>query len=428
MTYEDNITYTLKIALAILTAIFLTFSGCKKYVKIRFINDQNREETPVDTRRKSKLRHSKISTKLSFDEIASRIPELEDVSITNMYLFVRTVDELMFSAVHSGEDQVELTLSIVKRKIKGSLVNLIACSPDWRTVREMLIISLNVDTEIKLRAKLSGAYQNNGKLESYYEKIVEALLSLIIRSTKNASSKRERNLIELELRNLAKERFINGLESNLHSPVITGKPDTLEAAYGLAMARQRLVGKDIKFNMKTLEKEMIQIIEDTFEQMKSEKTLQSSKYASYNENEQNRGRNEKPVGDRNAPFRRFCRYHKGNKSHSTNECAALKRKNNRQKDKKRGNELLDEKNLFSHTNPNQTYNTNRPTGQALENSGKQTIIQNNKNLQSSIPIATSYELRNNFQPYESYFSHFHNSQHYGPQFSMNPFQGQSVSF
>lgn len=173
-----------------------------------------------------------------FSVLKEMIPEYDGTSKDALLSFIWTIDQIVRDTAADQAAQLRNIAIVAKNKVKGMARPYLTSTPNvWADIREVLITLNGRKSESTLVASLNSSMQGERSVQQFFSKVRDLMMDLILVKTTGLPAD-EAAEVELEIQNLAKQRFIEGLHTDLYAYTISKDPATLNAALAVAMERE----------------------------------------------------------------------------------------------------------------------------------------------------------------------------------------------
>lgn len=178
-----------------------------------------------------------------FNVLKEMIPEYDGTSKDALLSFIWTIDQIVRDTAANQVDQLRNIAIVAKNKVKGMARPYLTSTPNvWADIRDVLITLNGRKSESTLVASLNSSMQGERTVQQFFSKIRDTMMDLILVKTTGLAAN-EAAEIEAEMQDLAKQRFIEGLHTDLYAYTISKEPATLNAALAVAMERESFDNK-----------------------------------------------------------------------------------------------------------------------------------------------------------------------------------------
>lgn len=181
---------------------------------------------------------NQIMAAYDFNVLKEMIPEYCSGS-NGLLSFIWAVDKLVRETAPDNADQLRNISVVAKNKVKGSSRDdLAATDNDWTEIRKILISTSGSKNESFILAELNMAVQGRLSVREFFNKIRDLMMDLILVRT-DGMTVAQAAAEEIVIKNLARQRFIDGLHTDLSTYTSSKAPATLSDALSVALEREK---------------------------------------------------------------------------------------------------------------------------------------------------------------------------------------------
>lgn len=178
-----------------------------------------------------------------FAVLKEMIPEYDGTSKEGLLSFIWTIDQIVRDTNPAEANQLRNVAIVAKNKVKGpARQHLTAVPNNWNNVRDVLITLSGRKSESSIVATLNTCMQGDRSVQQFFSKVRDLMMDLILVQTTGVAAA-EAAGIEAAAQELAKQRFIEGLHTDLYAYTTSKDPATLNAALAVALERESLDNK-----------------------------------------------------------------------------------------------------------------------------------------------------------------------------------------